>query len=97
MTHRDLDLARVCLQQAKYAEAAVHCERILSGEPRHGDALMLLGIAQSAMGRADDGIGRLRAAVELEPDDEARWLNLGVALSRAGRAREAAACLRLAV
>lgn len=89
--------ARSSLQQARYVEAIAYCEQILSAQPEEVDALVLLGVAQLALGRVDEGIARLRAAVQAQPAKDTLWLNLAGGLSRAGRPGEALDCLRTAV
>lgn len=94
MATSDIEHARASVQAARYAEAIEYCERVLGADPSQVDALTLLGIAQSSIGRVHDGVAALRRAVELHPQNGVLWMNLGTALSQAGGPAEAVSCLQ---
>src|SRR5207245_7150527 len=58
--------------------------------PRSAKALMGLGDARLAEGRAADATAAYRLAVDAEPRNNGLRNNLGIALALAGRAHEAA-------
>jgi tetratricopeptide (TPR) repeat protein len=84
-------------QSGRLAEALQHCERILAMRPTYAPALGLAGAIALRMGRIDDAIKRLTLAGTLDPRHAGHQLNLGEALSAAGRAAEAEAAYQRAL
>src|SRR3984957_4352509 len=72
----------------RLGEAASICRELLDSEPRNADALHVLGLVMAAMGRGEDAVGFIAAAVQLEPANAAMHANLGFALSEIGRDRK---------
>lgn len=65
-------------------------ERVLTEAPNHPLALRLLGVTLHKLGDMEAAITRLRAATVLEPDIQAAWWDLAVALRDAGQTDAAA-------
>jgi tetratricopeptide (TPR) repeat protein len=84
-----LALALQLAQAGRLAEALQHCERLLATRPTLAPALGLAGAIALRLGRLDDAIKRLTLAASLEPRHAGHPLNLGDALSAAGRPAEA--------
>ncbi len=73
------------------ADAEHGYRAVLAVEPRHFDALQLLGALAVEDGRCDSGIALLRSAIEVRGDHAASRRNLARALLGAGQAEEALA------
>src|SRR5215472_16502469 len=78
-------------QQARFAEAERAYEEVLGQEPRHFDALHLLGIIALQTGRTQRGIELIAKAIELNPNVAAAHSSLGSALNTLKRHEEAIA------
>lgn len=74
------------------AGAQALCWQILLDDPRHFDALHLLGVTRSQQGQAAEGSWFIARALEQRPDPTA-WFNLAGALTELRRRDEAIACL----
>lgn len=72
----------------RLAAAAEYYQQILTANPRHADALLLLGIAARQTGQAHAAVTLTRAAVALRPRPHYH-LNLALALRAAGEFQEA--------
>jgi predicted O-linked N-acetylglucosamine transferase (SPINDLY family) len=93
---RWVDRGFAAQQAGKLAEAADYYRRVLDRDPRHFDALQLLGLVRIHQGRRDDGILLLQRAATLQPQDAAVQNNLGNALRDAGRLTDALVALNAA-
>ncbi len=71
--------------------------KVLSQQPRNGNALNLLGILARQRGDTARAVELSRRAVEERPDSPIFLANHGAALAEAGRLREAVAALRAAL
>jgi len=71
-------------------EAKRAYEALLEREPGHVDARHHLALIHVEEGALDRGIALLRETVAARPDFPVAWLNLGLALGRAGRFAAAA-------
>lgn len=71
--------------------------QILALDPRHADALHMLGVLTFQAGNAAAGVDLIRRAVEIRPVSALYHGNLGMVLSAQGRVDEAIACYRRAV
>ena len=68
------------IQQGRLAEAEQICHffEVLRRQPRHIDALHVLGLIAFWTNRAGQGVRLLRRAIELDPDVAALHVDLGV-------------------
>jgi protein O-GlcNAc transferase len=78
-------------QQGKLEEAALHYAAILKAQPRHFDAMHMLGVVRSQQGRHAEALDKIQSAVELQPSDADALSNLGLLLGKLGRPEEALA------
>src|ERR1700760_1135176 len=69
---------------------------LLTDNPRHADALHLLGLAEDAIGRSDDAIRMLRQAASIRPAPTT-LANLSALLTKAGHLDEAVAAAGRAI
>jgi Flp pilus assembly protein TadD len=83
-------LGRIAARQDDWTAAAEAFGRAARRAPINISYLNDLGFALLKAGRADEGLFRLRQALELSPGDALARNNLIVALRQAGRAEEAA-------
>ena len=72
-------------REGRLAEAAGIFREVLRLDPRNGHALHLLGITVGQMGRTEEAIRLISAAIAEQPDNAAMHTNLGNALSEIGR------------
>lgn len=84
-------------QQGRFDEAARHYAAILSSDPRHFDALHLLGVLLAQQGKLDEAMGLLRRAIVSNPTSAPAHNNLGMTLNLAKRHEEALAPLERAI
>lgn len=68
----------------KLSEAALLYREILSGEPRHADALHLLGVLCNQVGDADLAVDLISKSIEINPRVTESHNNLGNALKKRG-------------
>ena len=81
----------------RLAEAEALYRQILAVDPRHADALHLLGALAHQVGRNDVAVGLIRQAIAVNPDYPEAYNNLGVALRDHGQLDEAIASYRRAI
>jgi Tfp pilus assembly protein PilF len=85
-------------QQAGRLQAAEEiCRQILAAEPKHVDAIHLLGVIGQQIGRLDDAIDHYRRALQAGPDFAEAHFNLGLALKQHHQPDEAIASYRRAI
>jgi len=70
---------------------------ILEREPRHPDALHLLGVLFGQIGRYEDAVAHIEAALAVDPNSAMFQSSLAQVLTRAGRLADAAAILEQVV
>jgi len=89
-------LASIAASRGAFDEAYAALEAAAVEQP--GDAALLTQVAMAAAQRSDldASVGYFRRAAEASPWDPATWGNLAMALEMAGRAGDAAECLRRA-
>ena len=81
----------------RFDVAASLCREVIKREPRHAEALFLLGAVALGAERAEEALVQFRAALEIAPA-EPRFLHAaGEALRSLGRSAEASAALRAAL
>ena len=84
-------------QSGRLAEAEVLYRQILTVDPRHADALHLLGVIAHQAGRNDLAVELIRQAVALSPNHPPSYSNLGLALSALGQFDDAIVAYRRAL
>ena len=84
-------------QSGKHPEAEALYRQILAADPRHADALHLLGVLDYQRGHHDRAIDGITRAIAIDPLNPAYRNNLGVALRAAGRLAEAIDAFRAAL
>ena len=70
---------------------------ILNAEPRHADALHLLGVLAGQTGRKEAAVDFIRQSIAVRPDHAEAHKNLGVALKDCGQMDAAIAAYRSAI
>lgn len=78
-------------QAGRLAEAETIYHQILNQQPKHVDALRLLGVLAHQMGRADEAVDLLRRAIAVQPDGALAHGSLGTALLGRGEPQAALA------
>src|SRR5690242_10403368 len=84
-------------RSGQLAAAEQACQTILAAEPNYLDALKLLGIISSQLGKHDVAISVLNRAIALRPGDASIHSNLGSALRVQGKLEEAAGSFHRAI
>ena len=83
--------------QGRLSEAMSAYRQILAQEPRHVDALHLLGVALSQSGQAAGGAALIRESLAINDRQASAWSNLGNAELAQSRAEEALRCHERAI
>ena len=78
-------------QAGRLEEAGQLYRQILGAQPRHFDALHLLGVIEKQKGNDAEAVRLIGAALEVDPRSPAARVNLGLALYSLGRHEEAIA------
>ncbi|AJY07928.1 MULTISPECIES: tetratricopeptide repeat protein [Burkholderia] len=91
-----IGLALAHHQAGRLDEAEALYRHILDIEPRHADALHLLGLIEHLRGRYHDASERIMAAIEIKPDP-LYYYNLGNVMDASNRPAAAAECFRVAI
>ncbi|MGZ3273075.1 MAG: tetratricopeptide repeat protein [Caulobacteraceae bacterium] len=86
--------AQALHQAGRLAEAQALYEQVLQADPRHADALHLLGYLWFQKGDAARALGLIGRAVDLQPKNPGFRYNRGLIQQQAGRLEEAAADFR---
>jgi predicted O-linked N-acetylglucosamine transferase (SPINDLY family) len=84
-------------QSRRLAEAEAIYRQILAVEPRHADALHLLGVIAGQTGRNDLAVDLIGQVIALKPGDFEAYNNLGVVLRDNGQLDEAIVAYRQAI
>jgi len=92
-----LQLAVQRHQARRLAEAEALYRQILAVQPRHADAIHLLGVIAHQVGRYDQAVDLICQAIALSPNHPVAHSNLGKALGAMGRLDEAIASYRRAL
>ncbi len=80
-----------------HAEVEKLCAAIVQADPRHIDAINLMGIVAQRLGNHDHAIDWFQRAITLHDQSALLYYNLGTALQAAGRREEAVATLQKAL
>jgi protein O-GlcNAc transferase len=91
-----IDQALAHHQADRLEEAETLYRRILDTDPRHADALHLLGLIGHQYGRYQEASDLIMAAIEVKPD-AIYYYNLGNVMQADNRHAAAAECFRLAI
>jgi protein O-GlcNAc transferase len=78
-------------------EAEALCRRILDLQPRHAEALHLMGLVAADSRRWAEAVQWIGRATEIAPDRAEYWINLGTVLHPLGRLDEAITAYRRAI
>ena len=76
--------ASALFKAGRLAEAEALCRQVLAADPRHAEALLLLGMVARACGHQEDGITIIRHALALNPASAKAQNGLGIALHESG-------------
>lgn len=76
-------------QRGDFAAAMPLYRQVLAQQPRHFDAMHLLGVAQRQSGDPGQAARTIAAAISVDPSQAIAHANLGAALQDLGRAQEA--------
>jgi tetratricopeptide (TPR) repeat protein len=93
----DLTVARGFHQRGQIAEAEKAYRAILEAEPRHPDAIYLLGVALLQQGKFEAAEHQLKLAIGQQPNVAMLHYNRGLALQQLGRHEEALASFDSAI
>ena len=74
--------ARACLAGDELPQAKAIYREILAMDPRHGDALQMLGIVDTELGLLDSAVDLLCKSIELNPDSDNAYYHLGFAMCK---------------
>ena len=85
----DVTVAKSHHQRGQIAEAEKAYRAILQAEPKHPDAMYLLGVALLQQRRFEAVEQQLRLAISLQPNVAMLHYNRGLALQQLGRHQEA--------
>jgi tetratricopeptide (TPR) repeat protein len=93
----DLEQAMRLHQDGNLAAARSVYEKLLAGDPRHAEALHLLGVIAAQTGRHDEAVQLITRAIDIKPRFPRAYFNLGNALRDNGQLAQAVAAYRTAV
>ena len=83
------DAALRDFRSGRLEAAETRCQKTLSAEPNHADALHLLGLIYAATNRLDPGVELIARAIRNNPANADYFSNLGTLLQRQGKIDEA--------
>ena len=96
-SHRAFDFALSHHRSGRLQEAEATYREILAAEPRHADALHMLGVIALQSGRPDIALGLIQQAISVSPSVSGFHSNLGETFRAMGRTKEAVAAYRQAI
>jgi len=94
---QSIESAHRQFRSGRLAEAERILRQVLQQEPRHSDALHLLGLVASQSGHQDEAVRLVQAAIGANPNRADFRVNLGGILLKLGRNDEAIECARAAM
>jgi protein O-GlcNAc transferase len=86
-----LKLAWQLHQEGKLDQAALHYAAVLKAQPKHFDALHLLGMLRLQQARHAEGLDKIQAALKLQPANAEALSHLGFGFEKLGKLEEALA------
>lgn len=89
--------ARQLHMAGRLGEAEPLYRRILAADPRHADALHLLGVMAFQLGRSEQAAAMIREAIAINGEVANYHSNLGNALKETGRQNEAVTAYQVAI
>jgi tetratricopeptide (TPR) repeat protein len=92
-----LDAALVHHRAGRLHDAEAIYRQILTADPRHADALHLLGVIASQVGRQDVAVDLIGQAIAVDGRQADYFANFGVALAELGRLDEATVAYQRAI
>jgi tetratricopeptide (TPR) repeat protein len=92
-----LDEGKAHLQTGRLREAEQAFRFALEASPRHPEALHLQGLTLYRLGRFDESIASLEAAIDEQRTNPIYWFNLGVVSQKASRHEDAIRAYRQAI
>ena len=84
-------------QAGRLPEAERLYRRVLATDPRHPDAMHLLGVIAHQRGSNDASVERISKAIKIKRDEAIYYSNLGTALKELGRLESAATACNAAI
>lgn len=93
----EFERARQLHAAGRLAEAVPIYQRLIAADPRHADALHLLGVAHFQAGRLGEALGLIDKAVAARPGFREAHNNRGNVLKAMGRPADAATAYRAAI
>jgi tetratricopeptide (TPR) repeat protein len=93
----DLAQGMRCHQAGQFAQAEQFYRQVLSQQPRHADALHLLGVLALQSGQHQAALDLIGQAISINPSQAAYHNHQGIALANLGRNQDAAESFRRAM
>ncbi len=84
-------------QNGQIEQASKRYIEIIKTNPRHADALHLLGVTASQLGQPEEAVTLISSAINVNPAAAHYHANLGLALQKLSRFTEGAACFKEAL
>ncbi|MCC7009082.1 MAG: tetratricopeptide repeat protein [Acidobacteria bacterium] len=92
-----LKAADLLLLARRYDDARIRLRAVLSKQPDHSQALMMLGAAMAGLGSLDEALAANRRAIALDPKRAGTYINLGAFQYKQGQRKEAESTLKAAI
>ena len=92
-----LETAMAAHQSGNYSDAAALCEKILSADPNHNDALHFFGLLKHELGQSKQGLTLIERAISLAPQSPHCLGNRAAILGQIGHLEEAKKAYRDAI
>ena len=65
-------------RRGNFSQAETICRKVLKNNPKHSEALRLLGLLAHQTGNHDQGINLIQQAISAEPKNIKAYYNLGI-------------------
>jgi tetratricopeptide (TPR) repeat protein len=79
-------------QSRDWPQTEALCREVLASDPKHTDALHMLGLVFKETGRLGEAIAALQNALAQQPSNAVLWTNLGVIYHKAEQSQQAVEC-----